>query len=423
MREKAEFSNSGSLGQGSGDVKISGLYWVCLYLGRPVNRRDLLTPNFIRGWICSFLHALAFNLMVHLPGHLKVLGAGEVAIGAIMGTFAVTAVISRPWVGAAIERYGYLGIIRGGSLLHVVACAAYLTITAITPWVYVVRGLHGLVEGALFTGLFALAVEEVPQSRRIQAIGLFGVSGMLPVSLGAVLGDHLKEIAGMQEVFLAAVLFALLGCLIQPEVSARQAPVSPPTGGLREVLLHRPLWVLAALALVIDSALTAHFTFLGPALLTRETPSVGPFFTAYALMAILLRLVAGNFPEKFGPTRVLQGALLLGALGQVMLSTLPIGLALVGTGLVCGAGHAFAFPVILGLSTRLAPPGREALSMAMISAVWDAGAPIGGPLLGAIAAAHGYPALFRAAALGFVVAVVIAGRIPGVSDPSPQQHA
>lgn len=377
-----------------------------------MNSRDLFTPNFVRGWICSFLHALAFNLMIHLPGHLKLLGAGEVAIGAIMGIFAVTAVISRPWVGTAIERYGYGGIIWGGSVLHVVACAAYLTIHSITPWVYVIRGVHGLVEGALFTGLFTLAVEEVPQSKRIQAIGIFGVSGMLPVSLGAVLGDHIKVVAGMSGVFLAATLFALLGCLIQPRVSARPPEISPPTGGLREVLLHRPLWFLAALALTIDSALTAHFTFLGPALLTRDTPSVGPFFTSYALTAIVLRIVAGNLPEKMGPTRVLQVALLLGAVGQLLLSSLPTGMDLLWAGIVCGAGHAFAFPVVLGLSTDLAPPGRTALSMAMISAVWDAGAPVGGPLLGAIAASYGYPALFQAAALLFVGAAGIARMIP-----------
>ena len=62
------------------------------------------------------------------------------------------------------------------------------TVEALGPWIYTVRVLHGFAEAMLFTALFTYAADHVPRSRRTQGLAFFGVSGILPMALGGIIG-------------------------------------------------------------------------------------------------------------------------------------------------------------------------------------------------------------------------------------------
>src|SRR4051812_13636786 len=158
-------------------------------LARPMTREPLLTRPFLLAFAAHFLHALSFNLYLHLPGFLAALGAEEVAIGVLFGATAATGIAFRPFLGRVMDLRGTRLVIVWGGLLNAVVCALYLTVGGLGPWLWVVRIAHGLAEAMLFASLFAFAAEVVPAARRIEGIALFGVSGMLPISLGGLVGD------------------------------------------------------------------------------------------------------------------------------------------------------------------------------------------------------------------------------------------
>jgi MFS family permease len=99
----------------------------CAILGaRWRNEKRLLTRAFVLAFASHFVFNLAFNLFLHLPGFLKVLGATEVSIGVVYGLTALTTVLVRPALGRIMDERGRKGVIVAGGVLHTVVCALYL---------------------------------------------------------------------------------------------------------------------------------------------------------------------------------------------------------------------------------------------------------------------------------------------------------
>ena len=97
-----------------------------------------------------------------------------------------------------------------GNVINVAITAAYLTISTLGPWVYVIRIVHGLAIAMLFTAFTTLAADYVPADRRTQGLALFGISGLMPIALGGLIGDLVVEHLGYSELFVTATGFAAL---------------------------------------------------------------------------------------------------------------------------------------------------------------------------------------------------------------------
>jgi MFS family permease len=388
-----------------------------------VPREPLLSRPFLLAFSAHFLHALAWNLFVHVPGFLKHLGADEALIGLIMASATAVAVFARPVMGAAMDRRGIRRLILIGGLLHAAAGALYLTLHAIGPWLYAVRVIHGAAGAMIFVSLFAFAAAIVPASRRFEGIALFGVSGMLPMALGGVLGDVILTHSSYPVLFAVAAGLATVAFLLTlplRDVGARAAeagPVGSWLGAARAAGLL-PIWMVA---LVFGAAVAAPFTFLKTFVMATGIGSVGLFFSVYSLTAVALRLLSGSLPDRIGPRRVLLPALACGVLGLGLLALTTSRVEMVAAGLLCGASHGYAFPILVAMLVTRAPASSRSAAYAVFTALWDVGAMIAAPLFGVIIQRVGYPAMFATAA-GLVLAGAVAfaawDRRRGASPPS-----
>jgi len=370
----------------------------------------VLTPAFALSFAANFLQSLAFMLYIHLPGFLQDLGADEIAIGIIFSVTALTAIIAKPPIGRAMDAQGRRVVILVGGLLNVLVCFLYLTVSTLGPWLYTVRIGHGVAEAMLFAALFTHAADLVPASRRTEGMALFGVSGLLPMSLGGVLGDLILGYATYRELFLASGVLAVASLLLS--LPLRDHPPAaddlPPRGFLTAIAEPRllPLWFVGT---VFAIALAAHFAFLKTFILATGIGSVGLFFTAYSAAAIVLRLFFGWIPDRIGPTRALHPSLGLLALGFVLLAFASTATEVAIAGALCGLGHGFTFPILSGLVVSRARPAERGAAMSLFTALFDGGVLIGGPLLGATIRFAGYPAMFLTAAGMLVVGSIIFG--------------
>jgi len=373
----------------------------------PLGRDRLLTGAFLLSAAANFLQSLAFNLYLHLPGFLKELGADEVRIGLIFSLTAATAILSRPPVGRAMDARGRRLVILIGGVLNVVVCSLYLTVTALGPWLYVVRIAHGIGEAMLFAALFTYATDLVPPSRRTEGIALYGVSGLLPISLGGLLGDLILTRGGYPQLFRVSAGFALASLLLTlPLRDHPPARDDLPARGFLVSIAQRdllPLWFIGS---VFAAAITATFTFLKTFVMTTGIGSVGLFFSAYSLAGVLLRLFFGWVPERIGMKRALFPALGLLAAGFLLLALASTSTAVTLAGTLCGLGHGFTFPILSSLVVTRARPAERGAALSLFTALFDGGVLVGGPAFGAVIHFAGYPAMFASAA-----ALVVAGGI------------
>jgi MFS family permease len=154
-------------------------------------------------------------------------------------------------------------------------------------------------------------------------------------------------------------------------------------------------------------ALTAYFVFLRTYVDVTGVGSVGLFFGVYATVAIIERIFFGWVPQRFGEHRTLYFAITLFAAGFVVLATTPsiAGVALAGA--MCGAGHGYAFPILTSMTVTRAPDADRGSAIAFFTSLFDVGLLVGGPILGAIIGARGYPAMFLFAGVAIFVGVLI----------------
>jgi len=359
----------------------------------------LLTRPFLLCFVANLLQGLAFNLFLHFPGYLKQLGADELRIGFVSALTAVAAIALRPPTGRAMDRRGRRIVILVGGCVNVVAVALYLSVDRIGPWLYTVRVTHGVAEALLFSSLFTYAADHVPAARRTQGLALFGVSGMLPISLAGAFGDWLIPRHGFEALFLCSLGLAvasLLCSLPLRDVPRQHAATGRPLGfraalGQRDLL---PLWFMGT---IFSVALTAFFVFIKTFVDETGIGTVGGFFTAYTASALVLRAFFGWVPDRVGPKRVLVPALTALALGFLALAQAQDASDVAAAGLLCGIGHGYTFPILFGLVVTRAPDDNRGASMAIFTALFDLGLLVGGPLLGALIERAGYPTTFRSA--------------------------
>ena len=361
----------------------------------------LLRAPFLLCAAANFLQSLAFNLYLHLPGFLHEKGAGEVEIGVLSAATAVAAIAVRPPLGALLDRGARLRIVWLAAAVDVVVCLLHLTIDSIGPAIYVVRAAHGLAEAALFTTLFTIAADWVPASRRTEGLALYSASGMLPIAIGGVLGDALLASGTYATLFwvsgglAAAALAASLGISEKPRAYAMDAE---PSRGFVAALAQRdlaPLWMIGT---VFGIATAGVFTFVKRYAMETQVASVGAFFTAYAGTAIAVRLVGGSVPDRVGPRRLLPLALAALAVGIGLLAFARSQAEVLGSGVLCGIGHGFAYPILSSMVVSRARESERGAAISILTALPDLGMLVGAPTAGWILEATGFSAMFAASA-------------------------
>jgi MFS family permease len=364
-------------------------------------RDPLLTRRFALCAAANFLQSLAFNLYLHLPGFLHELGASELEIGLLWATTAVAAIAIRPPLGGWIDRYGRRRLVLAAGAGNVVACLLYLTVDALGPWLYVVRALHGFTEATLFTVLFTMGVDVIPASRRTEGLALFSASGMLPISIGGLLGDVILARASYAALFLVSALaaassFALTAPLRESRRPRRPGAEAP--RGFFQAARQRELAPLWFLGVVFGLVLTGVFTFVKRFVMETQIASVGSFFSAYVLAAIAVRVLGGQLPDRVGPRRMLGPALATLTIGFVCLSIAEGTREVLAAGVLCGVGHGYTFPILSSLAVTRAREEERGVAISILTSLPDVGALLGAPLLGWVLERHGFAIMFGVAA-------------------------
>jgi MFS family permease len=372
-------------------------------------KETVWTRDFTLAWTASLFEGLSWTLFIHFPGFLTDLGADETEIGLLFGVSAIAAVAIRPLVGRMMDEWGRKPVIYLGNAGNIAGIALLFTVDSFGPWLYAVRILQMMGLATLWSSMFTYGADVVPASRRTEGFALFGVSGIVPIALGGIIGDVVLGAAGFTQLFAVA-----LGCAVVALLFAIPLPERKPDEvagqerrGFLSVVVSRPLGPIWLVTGGFAFVLTAYFVFLRTYVDETGIGSVGLFFGVYAATAIALRLTLGWLPERVGRKRVLYPSMAALTLGFVVLAWATGSWAFAVAGVLCGVGHGFGFPILSSYVVERGTIGDRGSSMAFFTALFDLGQLVAGPLLGYVIVAFGYPAMFGAAA-ACIAAVTLA---------------
>ena len=196
----------------------------------------MVTGRFLIVTLATFAYFLALgSLLPTMPKYVEdELGGNGFAVGLVVGSFAVSAAVVRPWAGRLGDRYGRRVLLSGGALLVGVTTLAYTQVDAI-PALVGLRLITGIGEAAVFVGAATATQDMAPSHRRGEAASYFSVALYSGLALGPALGEHLADTAGYHRVWLVAGGASLVAALLGLGTPHNPAPDLPkPT-----TLLHR----------------------------------------------------------------------------------------------------------------------------------------------------------------------------------------
>jgi predicted MFS family arabinose efflux permease len=361
----------------------------------PVGGR-LLTPAFVLLGLADLAYfACAGVVVLTLPLYVTgPVGSDEAGAGLAVGSFGITALVCRPFVGRWSDRVGRRPLMLGGALL----CAVGVGLTAVAESLAVVvalRLLLGVAEAAFFVAGFALVADLAPPERMGEALSLNSLGLYLGLALGPLLGEALLGWGGYDAAWSGAALLAVLaGGLV---LVLRE----PPRDGRDEGhgrLIHRPAIPLSLGLLTSLLAVSAFLTFAALHAESVGLESAGLALFVYGVVVVVCRVLFASLPDRVPPLPLAATALAGQAVGLVLLAAwqAPAGL-LVGAA-VLGVSVAFVAPAFFAALFAKARPSERGAASGTASAVIDVGLGLGPVLLGLVARDGGIPAAFVVAA-------------------------
>jgi MFS family permease len=292
--------------------------------------------------LCLFL---IVSTLSFLPVIIVELGGDTVDVGLVMGSIGVTSLGSLPFVAPLIDRYGRKKFVTAGVLLMGLTNGGYLLFDAYSPLMIVVRLIQGLAFAACFNGCATAVVDLLPADRRVQGIGLFGVSGSLAVAVGPYIGETVLNGWGRTAYFVLLMVFGVMGFLTslflrEPGLGLDRKAKSR---GFFPTAAHDGHWATMTMAVIFGSAFAAMINFF-PLHATNLGFRAGVFFVSYGLSLVLVRVLFGHLTDSFNRERVIFGCLM------------GFGILLACTSRIDSAGQTAFLGALFGLVQGLSYP-------------------------------------------------------------------
>lgn len=374
----------------------------------------------------SFWMAYAANMMLvgantmsyRFADYVKYLGDTEATTGWIVNLSLVGALVSRLFIGAAMDRFGIGRVWGAGAICFIAGALLFMTVTAVGPTIIVARMLFVLGLAIMFIGSNAHIQLEVPAHRRTEAIGSLGSSGFVGMIAGAQLEGFLR-VRIPDPSFYFRVLFglaAVAGFLYLGLVwlLSRHDKYQPPEATpLAHSLLvrHWPGPVcLVAILMGMGFAVTTVF-------LTRYAQSLGLengfklFFTSYAIAAFSVRIISRTWSRWLGRNRMI----LIGLSGQVVayLLLVPVSQSwhFIPAGLATGFAHALLFPSVVSLGSGSFPEHYRGTGTTLILGFIELGTFMASPVYGWMILQYGFQPMLLTATAATVILIVAYWRL------------
>lgn len=372
----------------------------------------IFSPSFWAMALANLCNTASFSAFFLLPLYILDKGGNQGDIGIIMGIFAMASALCRPWVSEMIDKVGRKRSFSIGCLLMVSAPFLYLTVQdplgAGYYFFLLLRVLHGIGLAICFTAVFTFMADILPQDRLNEGIGLFGISGLVGIAIGPVLGEITYKSFG------SAGLFIIAGGLAAIALIAH-LPLQE-SGATSEVTEHVSFFslfkrekfiVVGLLSLLFGLGLAGTGNFVAPLAEERQLGYISIYYFCYSGAAIAVRFVGGKLADEFGERAILPYSILLYMAGLLLLPFTYNILVLCCAGLLSGFGHGLLFPLLNSMAVRDESSEIRGKATGIFTGGIDTGLFAGSFILGYIGDWFGLNTLFVCAALSMTAAFII----------------
>ena len=388
----------------------------------PESDDRVLTPRFFL--MCGFTFTVflsLFQLLPTVPFFILDLGGDTTVAGLFLGVLTFGSALTAPFTGALADRVGKRTMLLVCSL----AIACFSVAYGLSPnyWMpLVLVGFHGIFWSGLLSASSAYMTDLLPEKRRAEGIGYWGMSTMTAIAVAPGLGFWVYQFGWgwlcAEVAVLNLVMFAIAWHLEEITTSARRTKHA--FFG-RHMVEWPVLWVAMSLFLCSFGygGITSFVAVLA------EENDIAPksvFFSAFAVVVLGTRVFSGRLADRVGPKRVFLPCLALLTAGLTLTAFAQTRTQLIVAGGVFGLGLGNMYPAFVAHVFKYVDPARRGAAFGGILAAFDTGIGAGSIALGWIAGHIGLRGAFAAAAVvsAFAIPYFLWAERRFLVEPVPQ---
>ncbi len=373
-----------------------------------MQKTPLYTRDFLLHCFSYLIMAVSFYfLLPTLPTFVTdVLGENKDKVGYIIGIYALSALVVRPLSGYLFDKYGRRKLFLVSMFLYALVMAAYGLAASFTFLLFL-RLLNGGIWGVVTTGGGTITSDIVPEGRRGEGIGIFGLSMTLSMAIGPLIGLEILRRSGSYEVlFVTAGVLCLAAVFMSykvnhPKISNRNNRLE--WGNVFEPKVLKVSMVMLLLALPFAGVMS--FITLFAKELSIE--STGFFFLIYAVGVSIIRPLTGKMMDKNGPGFVMGLSFTGTILGLILLSQSQAEPGFLVAAFILGLGNGIVMPTLQTMVINMVKPNKRGVATSTFFSSIDLGIGIGAFLLGNIAEIFSLSQMYLFCAISTVVPMAL----------------
>jgi predicted MFS family arabinose efflux permease len=299
-----------------------------------------------------------------------------------------------------LQKLGKKRMLRLGVGLSLVVTAS-CALASNVAGMFVFRVLQGFGFGMVSTICATLAADLLPDARRGEGIGYFGMGTTAMVAFSPALGLFVAKNAGFGAMFLVASAGQLLSIIalafFSPPKELTQSKKDSTKLSLFASFFDRGLALQCALLVLFGICRSSEQNFLS-LLVDERAINLSSYFIFQTAVSFVAKWITGRLYDKKGHIwSVLPGGVSILIALFIMSCAPTIGVMLIA-GFFSGVGMGALLPSMQSWTITSVAPERRSVASASYYNFYDIGQSVGAVALGALAARLGYAVTFRTAA-------------------------
>ena len=374
----------------------------------------------VKLWSRSFIFVMLANallfgafemLLPTLPLFVSHIGGDATQIGLVTGIFVFSAILIRPFAGVLATKMDKKYLLIIGIAICALSTGAYYLSSGIGVMI-LIRVIHGFGFGLATTYFTTIAAENIPEDRRGEGMGYFGVGETMAMSVGPLMGVSILENGHFGSLFMSCTAFILLALLTtifisrKPDTANELRTVEAPTTTVK--LIEKRVLFPSILIFMTGISSGGIMSFTTLYAIEKGFENVAWFFFIVAIAGLLVRLVSGKMFDNLGPAYVLIPAGVINIAGFIVLILAQNEIVFLLAGFLYGMGFGAIFPALQTICLNLVEEHDHENAIGSFFNFYDLGIGGGSLLLGMIAEAFSsYEAVFYVAIVTYVLYLLL----------------
>lgn len=373
---------------------------------------NLWDMKFISLIITNGIFFSGFHLLLPvLPLYVSKMGGTPTQVGLIAGIFVFSAIIIR-LLSDVIKKYG--GIIHSlflGIVISFICAFSYMLFDSVSG-LLMVRVAHGVGFGIATTFYATLAAGIIPESRKGEGMGYFGLGTTIAMAIAPAIGLWLAADFSFTDVFLVAVACQVLAlvwtyfCHFDHHHSLMNITKVVRTFSISDQFAVKGARLPAFLTLLFGIGYGSVLNFISVFAKGSNISNPGYFFLVSTVCVCISRMFSGRIYDRKGPAWIIVPGVIL-----FMLSFFALALVHSEIGfLVCSVFYGFGLGALFpGLQTQILKqvrPDQSSAASATFYNMLDIGNGCGAIVFGMIAINIGYAHLYTLS--GWIMVLMLA---------------